>query len=76
MNMRNAESRKISIRYIKAYLSLIAMICFFAAISLIRGAGWKPLLIPLPLFVLLFIGISYQMIREFRALKRSNKIDQ
>lgn len=75
MNMRNAESRKISARYVKAYLSLLAMVCFFAAISFIKWAGWKPLLIPLPLFVLLFIGISYQLIKELRALKRQDQKD-
>ena len=76
VTMRSEESKNFYTRYLKAYLSLLAMVCFFAAISLIKGAEWKPLLIPLPLFVLLFFGISYQMIKEFRMLKRKNKIDQ
>jgi len=56
--------------YMKAYLSLLAVIGFFAGISLAKGAGWKPLLIPLPLFIILFIGITYQLIKELRSTKR------
>lgn len=74
--MKSAGSRKVAGRYVKAYLSLLAMICFFAGISLMKGAGWKPLLIPLPLFVLLFAGITYQLIKEMRSIKRDNSTDQ
>lgn len=63
------------IRYIKAYLSLLAVIGFFVSISLFKGAGWKPLLIPLPLFILLFIGITYQLVKEACALKGKESKD-
>lgn len=66
MAMKNIETKKIYYRYVKAYLSLLAMILFFAAFSLIRGGGWKPLLIPMPLFVLIFAGITYQFARDIR----------
>ncbi|MDN7591834.1 hypothetical protein [Burkholderia seminalis] len=60
----------ITARYLKAYISLGAVILFFSAISLLKGARWKPLLIPSPLFVLLFAGITYQYIKERRATKK------
>ncbi|WP_244130499.1 hypothetical protein [Burkholderia latens] len=61
---------RIAACYVKAYLSLAAVISFFSAISLVQGAGWKPLLIPLPLFILLFIGITYQFVKRRREIKR------
>ncbi|WP_334041862.1 hypothetical protein [Burkholderia ambifaria] len=68
MNMKNIEARKVMIRYVKAYLSLLAMILFFAVFSFVKGGGWKPLLIPAPLFVLIFAGITYKFIRELGAM--------
>ncbi|AFT89684.1 hypothetical protein [Paraburkholderia phenoliruptrix] len=67
--MSKPESTKIVTRYAKAYLSLVAVIGFFLGISLAKGAGLKPLLIPLPLFIILFVGITYQLIKEIRALR-------
>ncbi|HDR9796475.1 TPA: hypothetical protein QDC59_000003 [Burkholderia cenocepacia] len=68
--MKDARMSRITVRYLKAYISLGAVILFFATISLVKGAGWKPLLIPSPLFALLFAGITYQYIKERRAIKK------
>ncbi|WP_217589077.1 hypothetical protein [Burkholderia sp. GbtcB21] len=73
--MNDARINKITIRYIKAYISLAAVISFFVAISLAKGAGWRPLLIPLPLFILLFIGITYQFLKERRAINRGGDVN-
>jgi hypothetical protein len=48
------------------------MVVFALAISLSHGAGLKPLLILLPLFVIVFGGITYQLIKGIRALKRKD----
>jgi len=39
-------------------------------VSLIKGAGWQVLLVGAPLFVTLFVGITYQLAKEVRTLKR------
>jgi hypothetical protein len=58
-------------RAIIAYTGAVAMVAFAAIVAVSRGAGLKPLLILLPLFVLVFGGITYQLIKDVRAMKRS-----
>jgi hypothetical protein len=70
-NDMSINERKIVFRYVKAYLSVTAVIGFFLGISLMKEAGWKPLLIPLPLFIILFGGVTYQLIQELRELKKN-----
>lgn len=67
--MEEKKKQGLVSRYVKAYVSLLAVVGFFAGISLAKGAGWKPLLVPLPLFVILFVGITYQLIKEVRAAR-------
>ncbi|SIO45846.1 hypothetical protein SAMN05444168_4716 [Paraburkholderia phenazinium] len=54
-------------RFIKAYLSLAAMIAFVLAVSLSRGAGWGVLVVGMPLFLTFFAGITYQLVVEIRS---------
>jgi hypothetical protein len=61
--------RELAIRFIKAYLSLVAMIIFVLIVSLSKGAGWKVILVGMPLFLTFFVGITYQLIKELRVLK-------
>jgi fatty acid desaturase len=63
-------NKAIFARFLKAYLSLAAMIAFILTVSLANGAGWRVLLVGLPLFLVFFVGITYQLIKEIRALKR------
>jgi hypothetical protein len=62
-------------RYVKAYLSLVGIIAAFASVSLAKGAGWRPALVGMPLYVTVFIGITYQLIKELRVLNRENPRD-
>lgn len=64
--------RAIFIRFLKAYLSLAAMIVFVLTVSLAKGAGWKIILVGMPLFLVIFGGITYQLIKEIRALRRED----
>lgn len=66
------EFRKLIKRAITAYAGGVGMVVFALAISVSHGAGAKPLLILLPLFVIVFGGITYQLIKEIRALKRKD----
>jgi hypothetical protein len=68
--MRN-ERRQIIRRFTKAYLSLGAMMGFAVAVSIAKGSDWKILLAGMPLFLIFFCGISYQLIKEIGALRRS-----
>lgn len=68
--MTRDEKRRIVIRFIKAYLSLVAMMVFAVVISIAKGSGWKILLVGLPLFLIFFLGISYRLLKEIRILKR------
>ena len=68
--MMPTANKEIINRFLKAYLSLAAMIVFVLTVSLAKGAGWKVLLVGLPVFLVFFVGITYQLIKEIRALKR------
>jgi hypothetical protein len=65
-----SEKQRIVQRFVKGYLSLLAMMLFILTVSLIKGAGWQVLLVGAPLFVTLFVGITYQLAKEVRTLKR------
>ncbi|CAG9261596.1 conserved hypothetical protein [Paraburkholderia caribensis] len=69
-----SEKQRIVQRFVKGYLSLLAMMLFILTVSLVKGAGWKGLLVGAPLFVTLFIGITYQLAKEVRTLKRQNSV--
>jgi len=68
--MMRDEKRRIAKRFLKAYLSLGAMMGFTVAVSIAKASDWKILLVGIPLFLIFFCGISYQLAKEIRALKR------
>ena len=68
--MMRDEKRQIEKRFLKAYLSLGAMMGFTVAVSIAKASDWKILLVGIPLFLIFFCGISYQLAKEIRALKR------
>jgi len=60
-------------RYVKAYLSLIGIIAACVGVSVAQGAGWRPALAGMPLYVIVFGGITYQLIREIVNLKKQER---
>lgn len=66
-------NRRVVKRFTKAYLSLVAMIVFVLIVSLAKGSGWKIVLVGLPLFLTFFVGITYQLVKESRAVKREEQ---
>jgi hypothetical protein len=50
--------------------ALGAMMGFTVAVSIAKASDWKILLVGIPLFLIFFCGISYQLAKEIRALKR------
>jgi len=63
------KNRRVAIRFVKAYLSLLAMMFFSVAVSILKGSDWKILLVGMPLFAIFFFGISYQLFKELKNLK-------
>lgn len=72
---KQLELRKIVKSAIIAYLGGIGMVLFPLAISIYHGKDWKVLLILLPLYIIVFGGITYQMIKDIRALKQEKLQD-
>ena len=73
--MVDEERQALYRRFGKAYLSLFAIIGVFVVVSMVQGAGWRPALAGMPLYVTVFGGITYQLIKEIRALKRKGARD-
>lgn len=73
MKMDNMELklRALMKRAVIAYSGAVGVVAFALVISLAHGAGVRPLIILLPLFVVLFGGVTYQLIKELRALKKA-----
>jgi hypothetical protein len=56
-----------------AYAAACALPLFILAVSLGKGAGWRPVLVGLPAYLTFFVAITYQFIKELRALKREEE---
>ena len=63
-------------RYVKAYISVFAVVAVVVAISELRGAGWRPALAGIPMYASLFVLVTYAMLRELRHIRKSNKMDE
>lgn len=66
ISRRNSLYRRAAI----AYLAAFALPLFILGIALGKGAGWRPMLIGLPAYLTFFAAVTYQFIKELRALKR------
>jgi hypothetical protein len=64
------DKRAVVRKFVKGYLSLAAMVVFVLIVSISKGAGWKAILVGMPVFVTFLVGITYQFVKELRALKR------
>ncbi|WP_226383511.1 hypothetical protein [Burkholderia mayonis] len=62
--------RKLLKRAVIAYSGAVGIVAVAVVISLANGAGWRPALAGMPLYVTVFGGITYQLFKEWRALKR------
>lgn len=68
--MKSGQEAQLIRRYIKAYLALLGVIFAFVVVSMAQGAGWRPALAGMPLYVTLFVAISYRLARELMTLRR------
>lgn len=60
-------------RYIKAYLSLLGIVAAFVGVSMAQGAGWRPALAGMPLYVILFVAITYKLVKEIVASRKRER---
>ncbi|MGF6553313.1 hypothetical protein [Paraburkholderia youngii] len=74
--MESQVRRRFIIRYVKAYFSVFAVVAVVIAISELRGAGWRPALAGMPMYVSLFVLVTYAMLRELRQLRKSSEIEK
>ncbi|MFP6561945.1 hypothetical protein WJ542_27130 [Paraburkholderia sp. B3] len=74
--MENQERRKFIVRYVKAYVSVLAVVGVVVAISEWKGAGWRPALAGVPMYVSLFALVTYAMLRELLALRKNSDKDK
>jgi hypothetical protein len=62
--------KRLVMRALVAYAGAIGVIAVAVLISVFHGAGWKPALAGVPLYVILLVGITYQLIKEGRQLRK------
>lgn len=66
-----SKSRKpIFKRAATAYLALLGLPGVILVFSLAQGAGWKPILAGMPVILTIFASITYQFVKELRAVSR------
>jgi hypothetical protein len=75
MTMETQARRRFITRYVKAYISVFAVVAVVVAISELRGGGWRPALAGIPMYVSFFVLVTYAMLRELRQFRKSNKTD-
>jgi hypothetical protein len=72
--MKNShERRKIYKRFFVANLALVGIVLSVLGFSLARGASWRPVLAGAPVYLTLFISITYSFIKEIRAQGRKER---
>lgn len=59
-----------------AYMALLGLAGVILIFSLARCAGWKPVLVGLPVLCTIFVSITYQLIKELRMTKRHTEFAQ
>jgi hypothetical protein len=73
MNIIFKKRKALYRKFLLGYVCLAAIPVMVLLVSYSKGAGWRPLLPGLPIYVTLFIGATYQFFKELRALKRDER---
>lgn len=56
-----------------AYLALLGLPGVILVFSLAKDAGWKPMLAGAPVILTILASITYQLVKELRAVGRSER---
>ncbi|WP_414448369.1 hypothetical protein AB4851_03050 [Burkholderia sp. 22PA0099] len=73
MTIYMSKRKKLYRRVAIAYAGVAGMILVGLGFSLAQGAGWKPVLSGGPVYLTFFTAVSYQFIKELRALKQEER---
>lgn len=73
MNYLSKKRRTIYKKFSIGYMCLLCLPLMFLVVSLAKGAGWKPIIGGLPVYVTIFVGITYQLIKELRSVSREER---
>jgi hypothetical protein len=73
MEVVSKKRRLLYQRFLLGFSCLLAIPLMVVMVSLAKGAGWKPLVPGLPIYLTLFGGAIYQFVKELRALKREEQ---
>jgi hypothetical protein len=73
METLSKKRRMLYRKFLIGYVCLTAIPVMVLMVSYSKGAGWRPLLPGLPIYATLFIGATYQFVKELRALKREER---
>ncbi|WXK22468.1 hypothetical protein IHE33_02950 [Mycetohabitans endofungorum] len=60
-------------RFFLGFACLLAIPLMVLMVSLAKGAGWKPLVPGLPIYLTLLGGAIYQLVKELRAMRREEQ---
>ncbi|MGA7777757.1 MAG: hypothetical protein WCA85_08585 [Paraburkholderia sp.] len=60
-------------RFAIGYLGILGMVLVALGFSTAQGAGWKPVLIGVPVYLTFLVTVTYQFMRERRALKNEER---
>jgi hypothetical protein len=71
--MNYLEKRKfIWKRARRAYAGALGIPGVVLVFSYAQGSNWEPVLIGLPVYLVIFVSITIQLVRELRALERDS----
>lgn len=62
--------KRLIIRALIAYAGALSIIALAVIVSVARGAGWRPALAGMPLYLTILSGITYQFVKEWRSLDK------
>ena len=57
-------------RALLAYVGATSIVALALVISISHGAGWKPALAGMPIYVIVFAGITNQLMKEIMKLRK------
>lgn len=69
----SVRSKALYRRFAIGYFGILGMVLVALIFSIAQGAGWKPMLVGLPVYLTFFVAVTYQFIKELRALKREEQ---
>lgn len=65
--------KKLFLKFLIGYFGCLSLPLLALAFSIAQGASWRPILAGLPVYLTIFVGITYQFAKELRSLSREER---